>query len=360
MKQRERYIIQVPETVTFAYALSKARRDVEQLAVERGYKPFPFCGFDSAHGDRFAWIRLGVLSVCDWLRLLFTVNSGSIILLQYPHLPMKSAPIARFFLPLIARVKHCTFIAFIHDLDSLRAVNGAAAVYSDTKLLRRFQTVVCHNERMQDSLLSLGVQKGKISLLFLFDYLCDDVPEKPHAPIEKNNTKIAFAGNLAAEKSGFLCKLPPLLDDSISLLLYGSGYCEMKSSRVQYQGVIPSPQLPAILDADFGLVWDGDSTETCNGAYGKYLALNNPHKVSLYLAAGIPIIIWSGAALAGFVTQNGLGVAIDSLSEIPGILAALSEEAYRAMRVNAQNESRRVRSGYYLNRALNEVEADRP
>ena len=357
MRKRGRFILQIQETVALPYALSKARRDVEQLAIARGYKPIQFRGFDSAHGSRLKWIRLGILCVFDWLRMLFTIPDGSLVLIQYPHMPMKSAPIVRFFLPMIARVKHCAFTALIHDLDSLRAVNGTMAVYSDQKLLRRFQAVVCHNERMQDSLLSLGVPQDRIFLLGLFDYLCDDVPEKPTASIGKKRTEIAFAGNLSAEKSGFLYSLPPFLGDSVALFLYGSGYCEIKSSCVQYQGVISPQQLPSVLDTDFGLVWDGPSAETCDGAYGRYIALNNPHKVSLYLAAGIPVIIWSGAALAEFVVMHGLGISISSLSELPRVLAGVTESSYRAMRINARNESLKIRTGYYFNRVLCEVEA---
>lgn len=357
MRNRERFIIQTPETVSFTYALSKARRDVEQLAVASGYKPFLFRGFDSAHGNRLKWIRLGVLSVCDWLRLLISIPDGSLVLVQYPHLPIKSAPIARFFLPMIARVKHCTFTAFIHDLDSLRAVNGTMAVYSDKKLLRRFQAVVCHNERMQDTLISLGVQREHIFLLGLFDYLCDDAPDKSHNSAGEKRTKIAFAGNLSADKSGFLYQLPPFLDNSILLYLYGSGYREIASSSVRYQGIFPPQQLPSILDTDFGLVWDGPSAETCDGAYGRYITQNNPHKVSLYLAAGIPVIIWSGAALAEFVEKNCLGISVGSLSELPRLLSNVTDSSYQEMRINARNESQKIQTGYYLHRVLSEVEA---
>ena len=34
-------------------------------------------------------------------------------------------------------------------------------------------------------------------------------------------------------------------------------------------------------------MWDGPSPDTCAGVYGAYLRYNNPHKTSLYLAAGL-------------------------------------------------------------------------
>ena len=169
--------------------------------------------------------------------------------------------------------------------------------------------------------------------------------------------EVAFAGNLSAEKSAFLYKLPPLLNDTVLLKLYGNGYCEIKSNHVQYNGVFSAQKLPAALDTNFGLVWDGYSTETCEGSYGLYLALNNPHKVSLYLAAGIPIIIWSGAALADFIVGNGLGISIASLMELSRTLADITQSDYQTMRINAQNESKKIRTGYYFHRVMCEVEA---
>ena len=58
------------------------------------------------------------------------------------------------------------------------------------------------------------------------------------------------------------------------------------------------------MDQNFGLVWDGTSLDGCNGRYGEYLKFNNPHKTSLYLSCGIPVIIWKEAALADFVEEH--------------------------------------------------------
>jgi hypothetical protein len=104
------------------------------------------------------------------------------------------------------------------------------------------------------------------------------------------------------------------------------------------------------------LVWDGERTDTCSGEYGAYIAINNPHKVSLYLCAGIPVIIWSGAALVAFIAQNGLGLCVDSLQEIAAKIAALDPDVYAQMRKNTAQESARIRAGFYFDRALSQVE----
>ena len=72
--------------------------------------------------------------------------------------------------------------------------------------------------------------------------------------------------------------------------------------------------------------------------------------------AGIPVIIWSGAALADYIEQNGLGFCVDSLQDIAAKIAELSPDEYRQMRKNAASEGARIRAGFFFDRALSQVE----
>lgn len=76
-----------------------------------------------------------------------------------------------------------------------------------------------------------------------------------------------------------------------------------------------------------------------SGTFGQYLKLNNPHKTSLYLASGIPVIIWKEAALASFIVENNLGFAVDKLSEINEKLSQISDEQYKIMANNVKGIS---------------------
>ena len=71
---------------------------------------------------------------------------------------------------------------------------------------------------------------------------------------------------------------------------------------------------------------------------------------------GLPIIIWSKAALADFVTENNIGFTIDNLEEIPGKIAALSDEDYELFANNMKLLSKKVRTGEFLGNALKELE----
>ena len=102
------------------------------------------------------------------------------------------------------------------------------------------------------------------------------------------------------------------------------------------------------MDGSWGLVWDGISVNRCEGEFGDYLRYNAPHKLSLYIAAGIPIIIWKESGLAEYVIKKNLGVAIGSIADIKNAINKISEEEYKKMLTNIRNESQEIRSGKHL------------
>ena len=119
-----------------------------------------------------------------------------------------------------------------------------------------------------------------------------------------------------------------------------------------YHGSFDADILPGMLDSSFGLVWDGPVSNTCAGNMGNYMRFNNPHKVSLYISAGIPVIIWSEAALAGLVKDNKIGFTVSSLEEIPERLRSVTDEEYMSYISNLKPLQRQVRDGYFLKEAV--------
>ena len=100
------------------------------------------------------------------------------------------------------------------------------------------------------------------------------------------------------------------------------------------------------------LVWDGDSLNECNGDWGEYLKINNPHKTSFYLRAGIPVIVWSKAAMAPFVKEENVGLVVDSLEQIGERLALIDDKEYAAMKTAAKAMSKRLEQGHYFKEGL--------
>lgn len=349
----EWYYISVPVSPD-NFAGTKARQDIETLAERRGMKRIVFLGGNTANRNMAERVRLVRYGLGNWFRLERTVPPNAFVLFQYPHYPMKSAVLARFMTRRIRRRKKVRFVALVHDLNSVRKTFGAAAVYSDSKFLRQFDCVVCHNERMSEYLARQGFDPGRLFSLGVFDYLAEESFAPTGAP---DIPSVNIAGNLSREKCGYLYQLL-LAEQGYRMYLYGAGLDSAEyGASVQYEGLVPAETLPGLLRGAFGLVWDGNSLDTCAGEYGAYLAINNPHKLSLYLCAGIPVIIWSGAALSVFVRQNHVGFTIDSLRELKHALDAVSENEYSIMQQNAARIGARLRRGAYFNDVMNQLEA---
>lgn len=332
-------------------AASKARNDADAIALSAGYEPFPFHGKRTGDGSKLAAVQLAIDGWKNWNRLIRSAEPDSMILVQYPHYPLKSAPLMKRMMIRGQKQKSLKLIALVHDLDSLRNLHQGGAVYSDANVLPLFDRIICHNEKMKTFLAKKGIPEDKLIPLGIFDYLTEKEPVSHHL-----EDGIALAGNLSPEKSRYLSewlKLP----GTLPLHLYGKGL-EGKTlpGRVRLYGPVPPGDLPGILTGGFGLVWDGPSAETCEGDAGSYLRWNNPHKVSLYLASGIPVLIWKEAALADFVKKQGVGLLIGNLKEAEAVIAAVTPEAYCQMKEAAGRIGAELRKGTFLLQALKAAE----
>ena len=103
-------------------------------------------------------------------------------------------------------------------------------------------------------------------------------------------------------------------------------------------------------------VWDGDSLDGLTGLYGAYALLNSPHKLSTYLAGGLPVIVAKNAAAADFVAREQVGVALNSLRELPELIRTMPEEDYQRYAANARRVGTRLRAGENTKRALRKLE----
>ena len=110
-----------------------------------------------------------------------------------------------------------------------------------------------------------------------------------------------------------------------------------------------------MLSGSFGLVWDGPDLDIRPGTIGDYLRYNNPHKCSLYLASGLPVIIWKEAALADFVESGHLGITISDLRDLSAAVKNITEEEYQEMKKQTMLEGEKIRSGYYLTKAIHKA-----
>ncbi|KRN29802.1 sugar transferase [Liquorilactobacillus mali] len=233
----------------------------------------------------------------------------------------------------------------LHDVESLRLHrNEPEYISEEIAFFNKCDGIIAHNEEMVRWLKREGMIKPIVSLE-IFDY---DNPQQMVGH-DKYDRTVCFAGNLG--KSEFLkkmeCKTP--------VYLYGPNQADEYPENINYQGSYSPEELPKYLKQSFGLIWDGDSLAKCNGIFGEYLKYNNPHKASLYLSSGLPVIVWKKAALASFVEQNDLGITIESLSELDSVLTDITEEKYRELCKNVRIIGQRIRDGRYITEAMQKL-----
>ena len=323
------------------HAGNKARRDVDKIFERRGY-----VSIENVVETKFNSTLEKIKYTLDgetWKKILRLHRFED--QRTFAQFPIYGNKIMRAALNDFFGRNRMTFL--VHDLDALRNF-GKTSSAREIEVLNRAELLIVHNERMMGALFGLGV-RSKMIALELFDYLLEKTP--PARSIVDRN-KIIFAGNL--NKSAFLRSIGEI---ALDFNLYGPiDDAKIFDDNVNYVGSFSPDEIPYKLDGGVGLIWDGDSIDTCTGAFGKYLALNNPHKLSLYIAAGLPVVTWKNAAIAEFITANEIGFVVDSLRELPSALEKISDARYQQFLDNSAQIQSNVIGGFYTNRALDQAE----
>ena len=256
-------------------------------------------------------------------------------------------PVKKYFAFLcrVAHLRGAKVVTLIHDLGSMR--RKKLTIAQEISRLMHADYVIASNDVMRQCLGALG----------LFDYRSKTTQQEEKGTEVPKERSIVYAGALAMRKNAFILQLPDVIK-GYKMHIYGnrSGLPELKESdRLIFHDFMPADQFIQGVEGDFGFVWDGDSVDSCTGNFGEYLLYNSPHKVSFYLRAGMPIIIWEEAALAKLVEEEGIGFGIGSIKQLNTRLASITEEQMAAMRDNVRRVSDTLAHGGFFRKALEEA-----
>lgn len=334
---------------------AKAPDDISNLCDRRGYVRFEMPQMPKNKYYRKMW--LAFVCIKYWKKLEKTTKAGDVVIFQHP---MYGNRVSEKMIPRIKK-KGVKFVVLIHDLESLR--KGISGVIkenvktneiADNLLLKHFDAIICHNEHMRQYMVSQGFDSNKLINLEIFDYLSDVMPKNKYNEIDNS---IIIAGNLAQGKCGYIYDIYSNgMNQKLTTHLFGINYEEkFASTMMKYHGSFKPEELPMYLEGSFGLVWDGITCQTCAGNTGEYLKYNNPHKTSLYLSSGIPVVVWSHAAIADFVQKNNVGICVDSLERLDEVISKISNDEYKEMINNTKEISEKLHNGYYFYTALNKA-----
>lgn len=317
---------------------NKAKSDVEDILQSEGFSNIGLRR--SYHNGKVANYFLNFAGI---LKAATKLRRGDVLFLQYPLKKYFS------FIAKVAHIRGAKVVALVHDLGSER--RKALTVKQELKRLGNADHVIATNDVMADRLRRLNLD-ASVSGMGLWDYLTptDPIPVKISDPLPR----VAYAGSLNRRKNAFLWDWGRVVDQYV-VDIYGHGFRMDEVARPEVftdHGFVSPEDLIAGMTSDYGLVWDGDSIDSCVGPFGGYLALNTPHKVSLYLRARLPLIIWSGAALAPLVSDLGIGIAVDTLADIPAAIQRVSDQEYARLKANVDRQAELIASGHYLRNAL--------
>ncbi len=315
---------------------NKAKTDMEQIMDSM---QFVNVGLDRTVGP--SGLKAFLRNLAGVLRAVAIVGRGDVLVLQYP--------LKKYF-TFVARAAHlrgARVVALVHDLGSCRR----KAISESTEIARLgcADRVIATNAVMASHLGNLGLG-CEIDALGVWDYLTDARPSVPG----HDGVRVAYAGAINRRKNSFLYDWGKTIE-GYKVDIYGDGLDMAQVScgdAFTVHGYRPADELISTVDSDYGLVWDGDSLDTCSGSFGEYLALNTPHKVSLYIRCHLPLIVWSGSARAPFVLAEGIGFVVDSLRDIPAKLRAVPPHKYCDMKQRVAAISDRLARGHYFREAL--------
>ncbi len=313
-----------------------AKRHVDEIARRMGFR-------DMA-------VKVGKGKVATFFRKLFSVaalalriHKGDVLLIQYPF--------KKFYVVQcrIAHLKGARVVTLIHDLGTFR--RGKLTADQEVRRLSHTDAIIVHNQQMNDWLKDHGCRIPLVNL-DIFDYLSAGEPSAAHEPGAQPS--IVFAGGINRRKCAFIYEADGCLD-GCHMDLYGSGLehgADKHWKNIRYHGPVGSDEFIRTVNSDWGLVWDGDSVDGCSGVWGSYLRINNPHKTSFYLRAGLPVIVWKESAMAPFILENKLGIAVGSLREIPEVLRRMTPRQYGEFKRAAMEEKSRLNDGHYFKKAF--------
>ena len=310
--------------------------DIERILIEEGFTPivFPYQDNFSVKAKFFRYLH--VLNI--WLSL----PAGSLLFFQFPLY----ARMHKLLLRMLGLRNSIKIICLVADINGLKDADDSL-LEQEINALRSFRYFIVHGEPME-AWLKKHIPHAITSRLYFFDFLT--------AATEKAADKhgsIVFAGNLV--KSGFIHDLHQVAaKQDLHFNIYGPdpGKRFNNQAHIHYKGVYDPYMLPAVVEGAYGLLWDGDSIHGAGGNYGHYMRYISHHKLSLYVLAGLPLIVFDQAGAAAAVTSLNIGITVKSLNEIGEKLAGISAEDYIQMQENMKPIARRIAKGENLKAAI--------
>lgn len=230
-------------------------------------------------------------------------------------------------------------IVFIHDVGPLMFPSNAYLMPNYMKIYNQADVLIVPSEKMLLRLREHGLTVDKVLIQGLWDH--------PHQVLLNKaqfKREILFAGSLE--------RFPDLQDWAFStpLRAFANDLKTNPEANLTIEGWKRDDALLLELSkGGFGLVWHTQSNTEENT---DYYELNASHKLSTYLAAGIPVIVPRTLSSSHLIVEQGLGFVVDSLEEADHLVQEMTDTTYQQVLERVSAFAYLLKEGYISRKLL--------
>ncbi|MET3357707.1 UNVERIFIED_ORG: hypothetical protein ABIC58_001067 [Leuconostoc holzapfelii] len=325
-----------------------SRRASGIIANQMAAKSIEEIGFRKLHYPRLYATKLrevGKQARWEYLEaLLSSVLPGDTVIVQYP-LWTNSTDFELEFINYLKTIRHAKVVAMVWDIVSWIQDNRERDYTGDASLwmLNKYDLVIAANNKMAKRLHDEGGVVSPMIPMRLSDFVYN-------GPLAMKS----FKKELFYVATGIDPALIKEYPTKIPINFIGPNN-DVKDvpNHINLLGAMDSNDIPRKLDGGFGLLYyPQDGGYKGMHKYGEY---NNPLKLSLYLASGLPVITLSNTAHASWIKARGVGIVIDRLVDIEAAIEAVSEDDYYKMLDNVKPWQKAVSNGFFAKGAALEA-----
>lgn len=276
--------------------------------------------------------------------LLSCVLPGDTVIVQYP-LWTNNTEFELEFINYLKNVRHAKIVAMVWDIVSWLQDNRERDYTKDASLwmLNKYDLVIAANPKMGKRLR----EEGGVTTPMIPMHLTDFIYSGPLVPKQYKKELYYVATGID----------PAMIEEVPSDLRINfigpNNQVKDFPDHVSLLGPMESNDIPSKLDGGFGLLYYPQK-----GGYKgmhRYGEYNNPMKLSLYLASGLPVVCLSNTAHAKWIKAQGVGIVIDDLGDLGEAINGVSEKDYDQMLDNLKPWQRAVTSGFFAKGAAIEA-----
>lgn len=306
-------------------------------------------GFRILHYPRFNGAELREVTQAERHErleaLLDVVRPGDTVIIQYP-LWVNYFNFELEFVRYLRDERKANVVALVWDIISWVA-DGRQRDYSNDgslRILNEFDLVIAANDKMIGRLRKEGNVKSPMLSMDLSDFVYN-------GPVKKHSFDRQIYYVATGIDSAFIDEYKA----TTPINFIGPSAIDGElPAYMKLLGRMENGEIPFNLDGGFGLLYYPAGAQKYKGMheYGKF---NNPMKLSLYLASGLPVVTLSSTAHAKWIRDREIGLVIDDLSELDEAINSVTQDRYDQMVENLKPWQAAVSNGFFSKQAALEA-----